>query len=50
MLSRLEENYDCSSYHLVIPGKILETGPDELAELLTQGRTGRLWSEEEAQA
>jgi hypothetical protein len=48
MEARLEENYECCSYHLVIPGKILEAGPDELAALLARGRNGELWQEGEA--
>ncbi len=47
MLARMEENYDKLGYHLGIPGRILEKGPEELAELLTEARTGRLWEQEE---
>jgi hypothetical protein len=43
MRSRLEENFRQGGYHLGIPGRILEAGPDELAELLARARTGRLW-------
>jgi len=46
MLARMKENYDHLGYHLGIPGRILEKGPEELAELLTQARTGRLWQQE----
>lgn len=47
MLARLEENYDKLGYHLGIPGRILEKGPEELADLLTRARTGQLWEQEE---
>jgi hypothetical protein len=44
MQVRMEENFEQLGYHLAIPGRILELGPEELAELLVQGRTGELWS------
>lgn len=44
MQARMEENFEQLGYHLAIPGRILELGPEELAELLVQGRTGDLWS------
>jgi len=44
MQARMEENFEQLGYHLAIPGRILEMGPEELAELLVQGRTGDLWS------
>jgi hypothetical protein len=47
MQARLEENLDAWGYHLAIPGRILEMGPEELAELLVKGRTGALWRGEE---
>jgi hypothetical protein len=43
MLERMEENYVALGYHLGIPGRILELGPQELAEFLTRARTGDLW-------
>ena len=46
MQIRMEENFERVGYHLAIPGRILELGPEELAELLSQGRTGDLWSEQ----
>jgi hypothetical protein len=49
MQARLEENYRRTSYHLVIPGKILETGADELAELMVRARTGDLWHQRKAE-
>jgi hypothetical protein len=45
MQARMEENFEMSGYHLAIPGRILELGPNELAELLAQARTGELWKE-----
>ena len=50
MQSRLKENFDTRGYHLGIPGKILELGPEELAELLVKARTGELWQAEEVQS
>ncbi len=44
MQARFEENMEKLGYHLGIPGRILELGPDELARLLTQARTGSLWA------
>lgn len=46
MLLRMSENYKTLGYHLGIPGRILEKGPEELAEFLTQARTGQLWEQE----
>jgi hypothetical protein len=43
MLKRMEENYATLGYHLGIPGRILELGPQELAEFLMRARTGDLW-------
>ena len=45
MLARLEDNYENLGYHLGIPGRMLEKGAEELAELLTRARTGDLWIE-----
>lgn len=49
MQARMEENFAACGYHLAIPGRILEMGPDELAELLTRARMGQLWKEWEGQ-
>lgn len=43
MLARMEENYRVLGYHLGIPGRILEMGPEELAQFLADARTGKLW-------
>jgi hypothetical protein len=43
MLARMEENFEALGYHLGIPGRILEMGPEQLAELLTRARRGVLW-------
>lgn len=43
MEGRFEENMDKLGYHLGIPGRILELGPEELARLLARARTGELW-------
>ena len=48
MQARMEENFDLTGYHLAIPGRILEMGPDELARTLVEARTGQLWTEEVA--
>lgn len=48
MLARMEENHHTLGYHLGIPGRILEMGPEELARLLAQARTGELWQGHEA--
>lgn len=45
MRARMEENMVHWGYHLAIPGRILELGPEELAGLLTRARTGVLWRE-----
>jgi hypothetical protein len=45
MQARLDGNFEQSGYHLAIPGRILELGPEELAEVLVQARSGDLWSE-----
>lgn len=47
MLSRMQDTHDSLGYHLGIPGRILELGPEELAEFLTSARTGQLWEQEE---
>ena len=44
MQARFEENMDRLGYHLGIPGRILELGPDELASLLSRARSGALWT------
>ncbi|MGD8397245.1 MAG: hypothetical protein PVG11_00165, partial [Anaerolineae bacterium] len=46
MLARMEENFEALGYHLGIPGRILEMGPQELAELLARARRGGLWEAE----
>jgi hypothetical protein len=46
MRRQMEENFRISGYHLVIPGRLLEMGPDELAELLAAARMGEQWREE----
>jgi hypothetical protein len=43
MLARMEDCYVDLGYHLGIPGRLLEKGPKELAELLSQACTGQLW-------
>lgn len=43
MRARMEENFRELGYHLIVPDRILETGAEELAELLTQARSGVLW-------
>ncbi len=45
MLARMEENYRVLGYHLGIPGRILEMGPQELARFLADARTGVLWQD-----
>lgn len=49
MQTRMEENYNQVGYHFGIPGRLLELPAEGLAELLSQGRTGQLWQEEERQ-
>lgn len=46
MLARMENTFAALGYHLGIPGRILEKGPEELAEFLTRARTGQLWPQE----
>lgn len=46
MQRQMEENYREAGYHFAIPGRLLEKGPDELAELLAAARMGDLWREE----
>jgi hypothetical protein len=46
MQARMEENFESTGYHLAIPGRILEMGPDELAGTLVRARKGRLWQGE----
>jgi hypothetical protein len=43
MQARMEENFNLAGYHLAIPGRILEMGPDELAGTLVRARKGKLW-------
>lgn len=43
MLARMKDNYENLGYHFGIPGRILELGPEELAEFLVKARMGLLW-------
>jgi hypothetical protein len=43
MLARMRDNYDNLGYHFGIPGRILELGPEELAQFLVKARKGLLW-------
>jgi hypothetical protein len=43
MLARMRDNYENLGYHFGIPGRILELGPEELAQFLVEARTGLLW-------
>jgi hypothetical protein len=43
MLARMRDNYENLGYHYGIPGRILELGPEELAQFLVKARTGLLW-------
>lgn len=43
MLARMMENHRRLGYHFGIPGRILELGPEELAQFLAKARTGSLW-------
>ena len=47
MQARMEASFDDNGYHLAIPGRLLELGPEALADLLTRARRGVLWQEEE---
>jgi hypothetical protein len=49
MLARMQENYAELGYHLGIPGRILELGPEALAELLAKARAGQLWRKGEGE-
>jgi hypothetical protein len=49
MLARMEDCYANLGYHLGIPGRLLEKGPAELADLLSKACTGRLWEQAEEQ-
>lgn len=46
MRARLQDNYKEMGYHMGIPGRLLELGPDALAELLVEARTGQIWEGE----
>lgn len=48
MQSRMEESFAAFGYHLGIPGRILELGPEGLAELMTRARTGDVEQERQA--
>jgi hypothetical protein len=39
MQARMDENFYLWGYHLAIPGRILEMGPEELADLLAQAKS-----------
>ena len=39
MQARMEENFHLYGYHLAVPGRILEIGPEELAELLAKAKS-----------
>lgn len=45
MQRRMAHNYRQGGYHLGIPGRLLEMGPEELAQILARARTGELWQE-----
>jgi hypothetical protein len=47
MLARMKDCYANLGYHLGIPGRILEKGPAELADLLSRACSGQLWQEGE---
>ena len=47
MRARMEHNYENWGYHYGFPGRILEVGPEGLAELLASARTGALWQQGE---
>jgi hypothetical protein len=49
MLARMRQNHRELGYHLGIPGRILELGPEALAELLTEARQGTIWQGGETQ-
>ncbi|MFC2023389.1 hypothetical protein ACFLT5_01475 [Chloroflexota bacterium] len=50
MQARMEESFDRWGYHLALPGRMLELGPEALAELLAQGRQGSLWLRHEGES
>ena len=50
MQARMEENFSQRGYHLGIPGRILELGPEQLAHVLAAARTGELWKELETRS
>jgi hypothetical protein len=45
MRQRMVHNYETMGYHLGIPRRLLELGPEALASTLAQARTGELWRE-----
>lgn len=49
MQARMQENSDELGYHLGIPGRLLELGPEALAELLARAQAGQIWLEREGQ-
>lgn len=50
MQTRMEESFDQWGYHLAIPDRMLELGPEALAELLARGRQGALWLQGEGES
>ena len=45
MRDRMEGSFRRAGYHLGIPARVLELGPEPLAKLLARARTGDLWQE-----
>jgi hypothetical protein len=45
MRERMEGSFRRAGYHLGIPARVLELGPEPLARLLARARTGELWQE-----
>ena len=50
MQVRMQETFDQWGYHLAIPDRMLELGPEALAELLVRGRRGALWERNEGRS
>jgi hypothetical protein len=50
MQTRMHESFDQLGYHLAIPDRMLELGPEDLAELLARGRQGALWPQSEGES
>jgi hypothetical protein len=47
MQARMEQSFQDNGYHLAIPGRLLEMGPEELAGMLARARQGELWPQQE---